>query len=220
MLNRRNIYLFLFVIACLLNLYAIKSSSIYLNVFLRFTRLLFLVLFYNASVEKMNKTFIIVLLVYLISSVFFTFNPTSLYGVLALAFTRIGLLKIALSNNIKRNFDKRLFIIVTVLFVGLGLLVLYLYYNNSAFFYYSFFATLLLIVLASVSFLNLISIQKPSNLYFFIAVALFIISDTIFGIQKMTKISTDFLILASVLYNVSYYLICYSEVVKHDKELK
>lgn len=140
--------------------------------------------------------------------------------------TRILFLKTVTSNVKLKNINWNSFIGITILFIIIGFVIGSLYYNNTPFFYIAITATFLLIIILSISFLTLLSSIKKGNLEFFIAISLFVISDTIFGIQRLMEVSATFLIIASIFYNIAYFLITQSEIkrainltqVKHSKD--
>lgn len=176
-------------------------------------------IFYYASVAKKYDFYLILTLVlFYVSSVFFTYNPASIYGILILILCRILLIKMVLSYLKIKNINWRYFVYVFLLLVVIAMLISSLYYNGSVFFYLSLVVSSLLIIILTLSFLGVLNSTKKGALEFFIAIFLFVVSDMIFGAKRVTGINTSFIILASLFYNIAYYLITKS-VLKRDADI-
>lgn len=213
-LSKSNIYLILFVLFCVITLFTIKYSNFYVNIFVRSLRYLFLFLYYSSLVKKKHPLIVSVICVFFLASAFLSFNSSSITGLLLICLSRILLARYVIINVKFKNINWGTFSLITCLFIIVGLLVLSLYYNNSPVFYVTVISVILLIVLLSVSFLSLLNSTKKWNLKFFSAISLFVISDAIFGVQRLSEVSVAFLIMASMFYNLAYYLIVNSDVEK------
>lgn len=210
--NKSNIYLFLFVLFCLATLFAIKLGDFYLNIFVRCARYLFLFLYYKSLVKKANYLLVSIIVLFFIASLFFVFNSSSLYGLVSICISRVVLIILIVSNIKLRGVSWNLAIKIFVLFTVIGSVILSLYYNNSPFFYLTVVSVIFLIILLALSFLNLLDTSLKGNLEFFSAISLFVISDTIFGVQRLTHVAIPFLVAASIFYNLAYFFIVKSEI--------
>lgn len=210
--NKSNIYLFLFVLFCVAALFTIKLGDFYISVFVKSLRYLFLLLYYLSLVKKANPLIVSVIVIFGFISLFLSYNVSSIVGLLLICLSRAVLIKLALMNIKGKNINWKLFTVVTLLFIMVGFLVLSLYYKNSPIFYVTILSIILLVFLLSISFLNILSNTKRWNLRFFSAISLFVISDAIFGIQRLTEISKTFLLISSIFYNISYFLIIQSDI--------
>lgn len=212
----RNIFLVLFIISCSLIPLAIEKESTGLVVFLRCARIVLLVLFYITSTQKQSTLFIVSLIPFLVSGIFFVFNSSSIYGMLALIVSRILLIKLVIPQN--KKVDWKLFTRITGLFLAVASGILSLFYKNTFLFYISATTGLVLIVLLSLTFMNLLlQSRKSGTLEMFLAVFIFMISDIVFGIEKINETNKVNMMFSAVFYNVAYFLICWSLIMK-DKD--
>lgn len=212
--TKSNIYLFLFVIFCILALFTIKLDNFFVNLLVRSLRYLFILLYYLSLVKKPNTFILLFILFFFVAGGFLTHSPSNIYGLLLICASRVVLIKIAISDVNINNVNWKSFVFVSLLFVVIGFLILSLYYNNSPVFYITVFSIVSLVALLSISYLNLLNTTKKWNLRFFSAISLFVLSDTIFGIQRLTKIDPTFLLIASVFYLLAYFLIIQSDIEK------
>lgn len=215
--KKSSVYLFLFAITCILTLFAIKYGNLYLNLFLRILRFSFLLLYYISLTEKVNVTYLGILGSFLGTSILLVYNSSSTYAMLAVCVTRLLLIRMLISSKTTKKISLKSFRFLLILFVATGVVILSLYYDNSVFFYISILATFLLIVTLYISFVNLLNTTKKGNLEFFIAISLFVISDMIFGAKRIIGVSASFLIMASILYNIAYFLITNAVLKKTSK---
>lgn len=203
---KRDLFLLLFVVACFIEFYAVANDVRDLEIFSRISRIAFLLLVYTYSVREVNRKFVFVLMSFLLSDVLFSVLSVNLYGMLGLVITRIGLINLTLS--LTKKIEWKTFGLAMLFFTIVATVILSMFYVNTSFFYASIVTTLALIVLSSVTFMNVVKQNKKEDVLLFVASFLFIISDSVFGIQKF-KLSGDFyLVMASVCYDIAFFLIC------------
>lgn len=208
--NKSSVYLLLFTLTCFFTLFAIKYGNIYINISLRILRFSFLLLYYISLAKKTNTMFVGVLVSFLATSILLAYNSSSVYAMLMVCITRLLFIRMLVSDIGSKRINLKSLKFLLFIFVIIGIVIMSLYYSNSAFFYISILATLLLIISLALSFLNILNTKKRGNLEFFVAIALFVISDMIFGVKRIIGVSAWFLIMASILYNVAYFLIAKS----------
>lgn len=214
-ISRNTIFLFLFALSCVLIPFAIKANNTSFIVFLRVIRIVFLILYYISSTKKYNYLFIISLIPFLISGVFFVYDTSSIYGMFTLILSRILLLKIVIPK--KKKIDWKLFTGTVSLFLALGGIVLSLFYSDTFLFYISATTGLVLSVLLSITFMNLLIYKrKMGTTEMFLAIFIFVISDLVFGIQKIHETNQTNMMMSSIFYNIAYFLICKSLILKEE----
>lgn len=214
--TKQNGYLTVFILSCLFTFYTIGTNNINNTLILLSVKYLFLILYYTSSVRKNNYYLIAGLVLFYIASVFFTFHPASIYGIIILSFARLSLIQLPTSSLKFRSINWDVFLTVCILFLVISFVIFSFYPMNTVFFYVSLIATFFLILLLSFSFLSLLKTLKRGNILFFIAIALFIISDAISGTQRYLEVSTSLIIMASVLYNIAYFLLVKSDIEKQE----
>lgn len=216
-ISRNTIFLFLFALSCVLIPFAIKANNTSFIVFLRVIRIVFLILYYISSTKKYNYLFIISLIPFLISGVFFVYDTSSIYGMFTLILSRILLLKIVIPK--KKKIDWKLFTGTVSLFLALGGIVLSLFYSDTFLFYISATTGLVLSVLLSITFMNLLIYKrKMGSTEMFLAIFIFVISDLVFGIQKIHETNQTNMMMSSIFYNIAYFLICKSLILKEKND--
>lgn len=205
-LSFKNFFLFGFVFFCLLGSWAVIERDVFLDVAFKNVRYTFLILFYLASSKKINYQYLISVGLFLISSVYFSWNNTSLLGITLLGLSRIPLINI-LFEKMKKGYLKT-FKIVFLMFLGFLAVVMSLLYKSSAFFYISIISSLLLVILIALSFALLLGDDKK-KLYslIFIGVFLFVVADAVFGAKKIQGTNHFNLLMSALIYNLGYYLI-------------
>lgn len=209
----QNAFLVTFVTFCFLGLWAIIKENILLTIIFKIIRFSSLILFYIFSSKRINRLFILALLLFLISDFFYTFNTLHLLGIIFLGASRIPLIKI-LITDMKKSYNKT-FTTVLVLFSGFLAFVAWLLYKNTLFYYTSIISSFCLVVIFSLSFALLIEENTKRNVLMFSGIALFLFSDAVFGAQKIHHINIVYIVSAYVIYNIAYYLIVKS-IIKKD----
>lgn len=204
--SNKFIFLFLFIVSWLIELeLTISENRTYLLI-PRMTNLIFLGLYYKASVKKIKTTVILFLIALMLTGAFFSFNDYGTYAMLFFISSRAILIKLLVSYKEKLN--RKTFLSVMGLFVFSIGLILYVLYKNTLFYYLSALATILLIVLLSISFTRLLTLgRKQGNLELFIAISIFLIADALFGSQKINGTNLTYIILSATFYYVAYFLI-------------
>lgn len=217
-LNSQIVILILFAISWIFECKFSMSNSEWL--FLpRIINIILLGAFYIITEEKKyNYGLFGFLICAMLTSVFFSFNPNSVSGMVFFSLSRLALIIILF--NFKDKLDKRHFLPVISLFtIALGA-ILYIIYKNTLFFYLSAVATLLLAILLSFSFIALLSVfgsKGKGSIEFFVAVCLFLITDTLFSSQKVTGINQSYIIVISSIYYVAYVFIIKSVLKKSNR---
>lgn len=209
-------YFSLFVLSCLVTLFAIKYGDVYTNLILRVLRFGFLSMYFISLTKNHNVTYWIILASSMAASIFLIYNSSSVYAAVSICIARLALIHMISLGIRKEHISWKMFVFLVFLSIIIGAVVLSLYYNNSAFFYAVLIASFLLIIAFSLSFLRLLNTSKKGNLNIFIAICLFIVSDTIFGARRIIGVSASFLIIGSILYNTAYFLITQA-MIKKDK---
>lgn len=212
---KKRIFLFLFIISGLLEIYSVVITNKILLFFSRLACIFFLLFYYLNSSKKANKTFIIILGLFLVTDILSAINKDSFYKMIPLTISRIFLAKLVFSGIKKINW--RIFTMVFTTFFIVGFIIISFLYTNSNLFYTSVISTLTLITLSSFVFINLLNTEKKGNLEMFFGVFIFVISDAIFGAQKLHEINQTYTILTSISYNIGYYLICSAILIKEKK---
>lgn len=209
----KNSFLILFIIASLAVAFTIIIGNKDATMYGRMVCLTSLAGYYIKSIKKVNPLFLIMLLCFLLAGALFSFKRSSIYGFLALALGRTLLLFISL-RGIKIK-DKKLFLRVFFILMFFTSLVLFLVYKNTFSFYVIAYIALITIILISVLFIKLLKTTKRGNLELLSAIVLFLVFDAIFAIQKVQFPYKLNIVLVSLVYNFSYYLICLS-MIKDD----
>lgn len=203
---KRDLFLLLFGVACFVEFYAVAKDIRDLEIFSRISRIAFLLLVYTYSVREVNRKFIFTLMSFLLSDVLFSVMSVSLYGMLGLVITRIALINLTLS--LTKKIDWRIFGLAMLFFTVVAIIILSMFYVNTAFFYASLVTTLALIVFASLTFMNMVKLNRREDILLFMVAFLFIISDSVFGIQKFKLAGDLYLVMASVFYDLAFFIIC------------
>lgn len=194
--------------------YTISANQVNSTLILLTVKYLFLILYYVTSAKKKNYYLIASLVIFYVASIFFTFNPSSVYGISFICLARLSLVQLPTSNLNFRNINWDVFITISILFLVLGFIILSFYPSDTMFFYVSLIATFFLVLLLSFSFLSLLRTLKNGNILFFMAIALFVASDAISGTQRYLEVSTLLIVMASIFYNIAYFLLVQSDIEK------
>lgn len=212
-ISYKNIFLFGFIFFCVLGAWSILEKDAFLDIAFKIIRFTFLLLFYMASTKHINFLFIISVGLLSISSVFFSTNPISVEAIVLLGVSRMPLIKILL-GDMKKEYWKP-FTIVTILFSVFLLLIMYLLYQHTLFYYVVIFSSLLLIVLLALSFALLLGKRnKKQHIEMFIGVFLFVVTDAVFGSQKLVETNYIYLLVADLIYNVAIFFVTLSVIKK------
>lgn len=155
------ISLSLFFIFLLLGVFTVKEQSNLLNISFRLISLLSLISYYVLTVKNRNPYFVLALITFLISDVFFSINSSHLLGGIALILSR-GFLILVISPDCKKG-DKKLLLSIIVLMLLLCAVLLQFYYQDTMFFYISIFVCLALTVLIALTFSILLQSQKKNE---------------------------------------------------------
>lgn len=218
----KNLLLILFVVYCFLEGILIGDKKGLAEALLRIPSMLFLWWYYVVSVKKENSNFVFGMVFFVISSFFFTIDFSHLLGIITLLISRLFLIKIVISD-LKKT-DKTTAFAITALFSVISFVIMYLFYTNTLFFYISALATISLILLASFTFSILLNSKNKSDyVTMFFGVFFFVISDAIFGVQKLnqggssSEISVSANTIITVfLYNLGFFLIT-KAMINRDK---
>ncbi|WP_348716124.1 hypothetical protein [Tenacibaculum sp. 190130A14a] len=108
---------------------------------------------------------------------------------------------------LNRKVDWKLFLTVFLIAISIMSLLFVLVFKNTLFYYLSISTTLVLIGLISLAFTNIISRSSPKNVLFFIAIALFVACDTIFGVKKLEIADNINIVIGTACYYISFFLI-------------
>lgn len=206
MLNNKNIYLTLFIISCLLESIFIYYKQEVLVLTFRVISICILFLYYLTSVNKINTNYIITVTLFLITDTLFSLERYYHSGMLPLVLSRIFLIIITLKSV--KAFDYKQFSKIVLMFSVLAFIIFFSLNIKKDLLYISMLVALTLIILGSLVFMNLLNSRKKGNLEMFLGVFLFIISDAIFGVQKIDESNYKLPVFTTIVYNIAYYLIC------------
>lgn len=214
--EKKTLLIFLFFLFCFASFYAVNIGSKSLNLVLSFLKFGVLTLYYFLSTKKTNSSFVVIVALFFTTGMFLNYKSLTIYGFITILLSRIALIKLSLKTLDVKHITSFSFIAGSIILTSIGVLIFSLYLNNSTFFYLSLSAMILLIALIIIAFLNLLATTKKGNLAFFMAISLFVISDTIFGTQQLNHISSVFLIIASAFYNIAYFLLVQHQIEKQN----
>lgn len=177
--------------------------------FTKSTSIIILVLYYINSVKKTNKLVIILFVIFLITGFFFSKNDYNYLGMLGVSVSRIWMIVILCS--FKEKLDKKLLSLILIVCSLIITVLVFILFKNTYFYYISAIATYFLIALLSITFTRLINFgMRKGNLEFFLAVAIFLVSDAFFGSQKLVQTHILNIIISSTSYLIAYLLITIS----------
>lgn len=199
----RTYFLALTIIASLAVFYFIKKDATVEIVISKIFVSIFFVLYFFETLKKSNYLLSVSLLLFFLSTILFSVESKSVIGMFLLFCYRLVLMKVVLNRKV----DWKLFLTVFLIAISIMSLLFVLVFKNTLFYYLSVLTTLVLIGLISLAFTNIISRSSPKNVLFFIAIALFVACDTIFGVKKLEIADNINIIIGTACYYISFFFI-------------
>ncbi|OSY88692.1 hypothetical protein WH52_03170 [Tenacibaculum holothuriorum] len=210
----RKAFLILIIIASLAVFYFIKESATTEIVVSKIVVSIFFMLYFLVTLKKSNYLLTLSLLLFFLSTILFSLQSQSVIGMILLLVYRLTLIKFAFNRKV----DWKLFLTVFVIASSIISLLFVLIFKNTLFYYLSISTTLVLVGLISLAFTNIITRSSSKDILFFVAIALFVVCDMVFGAKKIENADYINIIVGTALYYISFFLIVKSQELEFIKD--